>query len=176
MEYDDGKRITASEKEEKGVEGEEYDGELEEEYALGGDEEDVVGMIDWAGGVGELVGKMMEEGAVKARSELTAGEEFRCQINGGSMLTWLNEKAQVFMEDRQNHCWRMGALREPKIFFSSDATGLVAAREILGPDSEDILAFPHDELLECQGSFLMSATSGMCTSGRGSNRNWMKRC
>lgn len=84
------------------------------------------------------------------RSHLSKADEAKCRINGGSLIGWLNRHGPHFLQQRA--FWSPHE-DEPKLIFTSDMTGLVAAQEILGPSPDGIVYLLDEEAEEGFSTF-----------------------
>jgi hypothetical protein len=105
-----------------------------------------------ADGVGEWAAQLREHAAacrttvpLPDRDTLTAAQEWHCRIVGGTILTWLRQVGPRFLQERAVICTLQDIDRDPTIVFTSDLPGLVAAREIVGPDHERVIYLLEDE-------------------------------
>ncbi len=76
---------------------------------------------------------------------LTEGQEWHCRIVGSTLLAWLREHGPRFLQERAVMCKLLDIDRDPAIVFTSDVPGLVAAREIVGPDHDRVVYLRVDE-------------------------------
>jgi hypothetical protein len=79
------------------------------------------------------------------RDALTDAQEWHCRLVGGTILAWLRQHGPRFLEERVVMCKLLGIDRDPTIVFTSDVPGLIAAREIVGPDHERVVYLLEDE-------------------------------
>jgi len=79
------------------------------------------------------------------RADINPAEEWQCQIVGGTILSWLREHGPHFLEQRSVLGTLLDVDDDPAIVFTSNMPGLIAAREILGPDHERVICLLERE-------------------------------
>jgi hypothetical protein len=100
---------------------------------------------DWVAQLREYVAGCRAKAPLPDRDALTEAQEWHCRIIGGTLLTWLRQVGPRFLPERAVMCNLLGIDRDPAIVFTSDLPGLVAAREIVGPDHERVIYLLGDE-------------------------------
>ena len=90
----------------------------------------------------EHIRHLRRDRPIPPRADLSRIQEARCRINGGSLIAWLERQGPGFLQERSFWHPEEGP---PPIAFTSDMSGLVAAREILGPKPKGIVYLLHSE-------------------------------
>jgi hypothetical protein len=103
------------------------------------------GVGDWATQLRDHAAACRAAAPLPDRDALTAAQEWRCRIVGGALLTWLRQHGPRFLQERAVVCELLGLDRDPAVVFTSDVPGLVAAREVVGPDHERVVYLLDDE-------------------------------
>lgn len=94
--------------------------------------------------------KLRAKSPLPARESFTPSEEHQCQLLGGALIGWLEQRGPSLLRQRELTALAMpfafpGLGQEPTIVFISDQPGLVAAQEILDPPSPGILCLGFAE-------------------------------
>ncbi len=100
---------------------------------------------EWAARLREYAVECRTAVPLPDREALSNVQEWHCRILGGALLAWLRQHGPQFLEERAVMCQAMAIDRDPAIVFTSDVPGLVAAREIVGPDHERVIYLLEDE-------------------------------
>jgi len=79
-----------------------------------------------------------------SRDALSTEEEARCQILGGSLISWLQEEFPQIMRQQQALRLRQHDDPLPLIVIATEIAGLVAADEIIGASNEIVFLLPEE--------------------------------
>lgn len=85
-----------------------------------------------------------------SRDVLSAEEEARCQILGGSLISWLQEEFPQIIQQQQALRLRQQDAPLPLVVIATEMAGLVAAKEIIG-DSDEIVSLLPEEYDQWEG-------------------------
>jgi hypothetical protein len=88
----------------------------------------------WFEGLKAYVAECRAERPIKDRNDLSLAEEIQCRIIGGSFISWLRKHGLRLIQERTVLAEREQWENDPFIVFTSEESGLVAAREILEDD------------------------------------------
>lgn len=109
-------------------------------------------VVVMAESVGEWTARLREHTAecraaapLPDREALTDAQEWQCRIVGGTLLAWLRQHGPLLLQERAVMHKMLGIDRDPVVVFTSTVPGLVAAREIVGPDHERVVYLLEDE-------------------------------
>jgi hypothetical protein len=91
---------------------------------------------EWITRLQEHVADARATAPIPDRSSLSIEDEHRCRRNGGLLLAWLNRHGPQILAQRR---FFRGPDDRPVIVFTTDITGLVAAREILEGESLELV-------------------------------------
>lgn len=100
---------------------------------------------EWATQLRQYIAVCRVAAPLPGRDTLTAAEEERCRIVGGSMVSWFRKYGPSFLQERAMMAKLLEIDREPSIVFTSDIPGLVAAQEIVGQDNEQVAFLLEEE-------------------------------
>ncbi len=92
----------------------------------------------WFAGLRTFIGECREKCPIVERAVLSAEDENQCQIIGGSLLAWLQKHGPPLIQERAVLSKLQKWEKDPFIVFTSEQTGLVAAKEILGEERANI--------------------------------------
>jgi hypothetical protein len=102
-------------------------------------------MNDWFVSLRQKATNLRKKKPLPPETDLTSAEEWQQSIIGGGLIQWLDHHGPAFLSERKVLHKLIRVDPEPGIVFTSNIPGLLAAKEILGIEMNQIVYLHEKE-------------------------------